>query len=135
MAHEKTTAYLDALPSIVESYNSRRHSSIGVSPNLAEKRENWPVVSYHLEKNFYMRNVKRKTPKFKRGDRVRIAENRSQWSRAYDPYFRLEIFEIDKISRKFAQPLYYVKDPVDNEPLIGAFYQNELIAAREDEEF
>ena len=135
MTHYKTKKYIDRLQDIVASYNNRRHRSIGMTPNQAEEEKNWPTVSYNLEKNFYMKNVKKKVPIFKKGMRVRIAvDERNSWSKSYDPYFQQEIFEIADVHRHFNIPVYSVKSIEDGQPLLGRFYAGELVRVEDDDE-
>ena len=134
MTQYKTKRYIDHLQDIVASYNNRRHRSIGMTPNQAEEEKNWPTVSYNLEKNFYMKNVKKKVPLFKKGMHVRIAvHDRNSWSKSYDPYFQQEIFEIAGVHTDFNIPTYSVKSIKDGEPLTGRFYASELIRVEDDE--
>ena len=86
---------MPALPKIVSTYNSRKHSSIGISPENAEKPENASIVSYNLEKNVYMKRLKRphkRRAKFYVGEKVRIQEDRTLFSRSWSPYFRLKVY-------------------------------------------
>ena len=114
----------------MQSYNSRRHRFIEMSPNAAERQENWPQVAANLEKHYYAPRALSKKAVYKEGDHVRIAESRNQFSRSYDPYFRAEIFVVDRVSDKFPIPVYFLKDPEDGRQLLAGFYATELIKVK-----
>ena len=98
-----------------------------MSPEEAELEENYVKVRRNQEKNKYNK-IKRKQPKYKIGDKVRISISKDIFGRGYHPYFKQETFLITDISRKLPIPTYELSSLEDKEetPLIGHFYGNEI---------
>jgi len=65
-----TSRYIDILQKLIEEYNTRYHSSIKMSPFQASDPENREQVLRNLYSD--IKSVKRRKPRFKAGDRVRI---------------------------------------------------------------
>ena len=118
----KTLRYVDMLSDLVYSYNHNRHSSIKTKPALVTiENENkiWHTL-YDVSTN----NVKRKKPKLKTGDQVRISKIKRKFEKGYLPNFLKEIFTVSQtIARN--PPVYKLKD-YDGEELKGTFYDKEL---------
>jgi len=74
-----TRRYIDVLDEFVEQYNNTKHSSIGMTPNEASKKENETKVWRNLYGDYHPPN--RKTPKFSIGDNVRITRKKKERSR------------------------------------------------------
>ena len=122
------TRYLDALPMLLRSYNSRKHRSLqNISPDLADLPSNEATIaSLHLKRNS---KIKRKKVKLCVGDKVRIkthAKAPSSARRAYLQQFHGEIFTVERISTRMPIPFYYIKSMNDGELIDGGFYANEL---------
>ena len=118
----KTLRYVDMLSDLVYSYNHNRHSSIKTKPALVTiENENkiWHTL-YDVSTN----NVKRKKPKLKTGDQVRISKIKRKFEKGYLPNFSKEIFTVSQtITRN--PPVYKLKG-YDGEELKGTFYDKEL---------
>ena len=82
MTSRETERLIGALPRLVETYNSREHGMMGMSPNEAEKEENANLIRERQEENYVGRA--RKTPKFKEGATVRISKLKGQFVRGVD---------------------------------------------------
>ena len=65
-------------------------------------------------------------PKFKVGGTVRISKYKNIFDKGYETNFTEEIFKIAKVSR--GDPNMYELVDVDDEPIIGKFYEEELSA-------
>lgn len=107
MEHRKNHKWKDKLSSLVSNYNGRYHSSIGTSPNLANKEENHEAVWQKLYSS-YLRESKKKG-KYSLGDRIRISINRKLFSKGYSKKFSSEIFTISKINNS-NPPTYEIQD-------------------------
>ena len=132
-AHTNSLRYLDILPKLLDTYNRRKHRVIGMTPAEAEKPSNAAALSYNLNKNLYMKRLLKRKPKFKIGTKVRIAETRNTFHRSWDPTFRLDVYEITSISRKFPIPTYKVKAIEDGIPLLATFYGSEFLKVPQDD--
>ena len=116
------TTYVDKLKNILVSYNSTKHSSIGMTPAQASKKANERKVYAKLyEKELWK---KRKGPKFKVGDQVRITVKKKNFEKGFTPKWTEEVFVIEKVI--FSKPVTYkLKDLMDDE-VDGTFYEQEL---------
>ena len=119
----KSQKWLKILPIVVDEYNNKIHTSIGVTPTQASKNPDI-IRTINTENNFENENNLNIKPKFKIGDRVRIFKYKSKFEKGYVGYWTNEIFIIDKINNT-SPPTYSLKD-LHGEEIIGRFYQNEL---------
>ena len=106
--------YIDKLDDIVKKYNITCHISIKMKP-------------VDVKGNTYIdfkKEVNDKNPKFKVGDHVRISKYKNIFTKGYIPNWSEEIFIIKKI--KNTVPWTYVINDLNDEEIIGAFYENEL---------
>jgi len=69
-----TRRYIDILDELVEQYYNTKHSSIGMTPKEASKKENETKVWRKLYGNYDPPS--RKAPKFSVGDKVRITRKK-----------------------------------------------------------
>ena len=102
--------YIDKLDDIVKEYNNKYHTSIKMKP---------ADVNYNTYIDF-KKETNDKNPKFKVGDHVRISQN---WSE--------DVFMIKKI--KDTVPWTYVINDLNDEEIIGTFYETELQGTRQNE--
>ncbi|MCP4345347.1 MAG: DDE-type integrase/transposase/recombinase [Desulfobacterales bacterium] len=114
--------YLEDLPKIVDAINHSYHRSIKCRPidvTLETERKVWETLygqSNHIKLTKF---------KFKVGDKVRIAQYKHTFKKGYLPNFTEEIFTItDAIPRQ--PPVYKIKD-WNSEPVVGIFYESELV--------
>ena len=124
MTSRETERFIDVLPRLVETYNSREHRMIGMSPNEAEKEENANLIREKQEENYARRT--RKTPRFKEGTTVRISKLKGQFDRGFDEQFHEEIFKIKKVFTRLPIPTYQLETFDGDEIIEGNFYGNEL---------
>lgn len=115
-----TRRYIDVLPELVDSYNSRFHSSIGMAPN---------DVNTDNQEDVWMRLYQDKQPRkansgIRVGDHVRISKLRSNFERGYTPNWSYEIFKVWKRLR--TTPVTYALKDLDDEEIEGGFYSEEL---------
>lgn len=125
--HNQTQRFINVLPQLVLSYNSRKHRIIGMSPTAAEKTVNQGQVRTNL-RAYYATAVKKgyKKKKFFIGDSVRILANRGTFGRGYDNTFTREIFKIVNINTTKPLPTYSISDYSGKEKIEGSFYDREL---------
>lgn len=116
--YRKSYKYYDVLKSVLKSYNSTKHSSIGLAPIDVT-----PELEPHIFQRLYGYRVEYKF-KFDINDQVRISKVRKVFQRGYLPNWTDEIFIVHK---RFATdpPTYVLKDLKD-ETLKGRFYEKEL---------
>ena len=113
--------YIDKLDDIVRKHNNTYHTSIKMKP--VDVKDNTYI-------NF-KKEVNDKDPKFKIGDHVRISKYKNIFAKVYMPNLSEEIFIISKI--KNAVPWTYVLNDLNDEEIIGTFYEKELQATNQQE--
>ena len=106
--------YVDVLDDIVNKYNNSVHKTIKMKPidvtddSFAECNE---------ESN-------KKNPKFNVGDHVRISKYKDVFAKGYTPNWSEEIFIIKEV--KDTVPWTYSISDINNEKILGSFYEKEL---------
>lgn len=122
MVSQNTLRYIDVLPDLLLSYNSKIHGSLKeFAPNEVNKSNEKKV--HDLQYGDYLAE-KRRNHKFEINDAVRIASYRKLFMKSYHKTFTDEIFYIaDKLFTN--PPTYRLRDSAD-EILIGSFYESQL---------
>lgn len=110
--------WLDFYLKMLNEYNNRVHSSLGMSPNDARKKKNHEKI---LEFNEELSETK--TPLLKVGDFVRIARIKNTFEKqGYN--WSTELFKIK--STLTTTPITYKLEDMNKEGIEGTFYENEL---------
>ena len=118
--------YIEALPSMVRSYNTSYHSSIGMAPRdvtYANQERVWHNL--HGDGRLNADRARTKTPRFRDGQHVRISKARGAFERGYTPNWSVEIFVIDETLDSERPVVYRIKD-LAGESVDGTFYEAEL---------
>jgi hypothetical protein len=143
MDAKETRRYIDALPDIVLTYNSRPHESltfidagknkIELTPLMAELEENRDMAVSALRAHYFSVIKSSYKIKFKPGDTVRIKINYGdRFARGYEEQFSREIFKVVSVHTRMPVPMYRLQSTDTDEIIEGGFYQNEMTAARGD---
>lgn len=126
LEHNQTYRFIDKLEALVETYNSRIHRVIKMSPNEAELDDNQNAVfNAHNERITKIVN-NRKKPKYTVGTKVLIKNLPSRFSRGYKRRFNTEQFEIIRVNSKLPIAMYTLKSLNDLQVVDGQFYSYEL---------
>jgi integrase-like protein len=121
--HQK---WLKLLPELLHKYNNKVHSSIKETPTNASKKPSL-IENINRDNNNYNEHyITKNKPKFKIGQRVRIYKWKTKFEKGYVGYWTEEVFRISEILH--TTPLSYKIRALDEEEIIGTFYQNELQA-------
>jgi len=120
---QQTFTYLSVLPKIVKAINHSYHRSIKMRPvdvGLGNQSRVWETL-YGEPK------TKTATPhfRFQPGDRVRISKAKHVFEKGYLPNFTQEVFVVAK--RLPHQPPVYELVDLNQEKIIGKFYENEMV--------
>lgn len=116
--------WIDILPSLVLSYNSTKHRSIGIAPiDVNKKNEHTIAVRLNPKKENII-----KGPKFKVGQFVRVSKLKHIFEKGYKANWSYEVFKVTKYSNTFPR-VYYLKDLKENS-IKGCFYEQELLATK-----
>ena len=106
--------YIDKLEDIVHEYNNTYHRTIKMKP--IDVKDN---IYINIDKE-----VNDNDPKFKVGDYVRISKYKNIFAKGYTLNWSEEVFVIKEI--KNTVPWTYVIHDLNDEEIIGAFYEKDL---------
>lgn len=113
--------WLDILPDLVATYNSSKHRTIGMKPNEVADAETLLLQPRDCQK--------RKAPKFRIGDKVRVSKNKHVFEKGYTPNWTTEIFTVSRVMESTVPVTYRLKDYRDK-PIAGGFYEEELLRVK-----
>ena len=130
MTENETDKYIDKLQDLIRSYNNRKHRIIGMTPAEAELPENHKKVSENLNK--YHLSVKKRKQKFVPGQLVRIAKQKTVFSRGFKPTTNFEVFRIARVKNNLPIPLYILEEYDSSSEILGGFYGFELTSVNSD---
>ena len=124
---KNTFRYVDVLDKLLHKYNSTKHNTIGMTPTEASKPENETKVFNRLNLETVRTKVK---PKFSVGDRVRITKYKTVFDKGYLPNWTEEVFLISEV--KSTIPVTYKIKDLQDEPVLGSFYERQLQKANQE---
>ena len=133
MTWRETDRFIDVLPALVQTYNTRKHRMIGMTPTEAENPENAGKIR-NIQEKWYLKKT-RKPPLFKKGQTVRISKLKGQFDKGYDEQFLEEIYKIKNVFTRLPIPTYQLQTLDEDEVVEGNFYQNELTPTEAPEVF
>ena len=119
----QSSKYVDVLQKLIDEYNAKTHSTIKMSPHDGSLLKNKnKVLKVFTEK------PSNEIPKFSIGDRVRIYRYKRTFEKGYKPNWTKEIFIVSKIKK--TNPLTYEIKDLNEEPILGSFYSQELLKTK-----
>lgn len=124
--HNNTYRYIDILQDLIHSYNHSVHRSIKMRPcdvNFNNIMTVWRNL--YEEKGNKEKTGKNSKPKFSVGDYVRITKYKHIFQKGYETNWSDEIFVITTIIERLPWRVYTLQD-LQNESIIGTFYEKEL---------
>lgn len=113
---KQSREWVGMLPELLKDYNNTVHRSTGKTPYEVY------VGGEKPEQKF--KTIKRKLPKFKKGDYVRISKVRGVFDKGYEAGWTEEVFKIVKVN-KTKPPTYDLED-LKGEEIKGKFYEEEM---------
>ena len=130
MEYHNSVRWVDFIKPAYTIYHSRKHSSIGMSPDEAEDEENHALIYDKLLRKYMKDDRKKyikdkKLPKFRKGDIVKIFKKKGIFTRGFNQSVTKEYFTIYHIDRRLSKDRYYLKDLM-GERIIGSFYSEYL---------
>lgn len=121
--HKGSNNWVDNIQEVVDGYNDRQHSSIGMTPNEATPEKEVNILTYQ--------NLKRKPVRvfpsrinFKVGTMVLIPKNRKIFRKGYVQQWNKEIFKVVQVIG--GKPVRYRIEDMSGEEVHGTFYREEL---------
>lgn len=118
MHEHETWKYLPKLQDFVKTINTRVNRVTKLAPAQVQKKHVPQLVALAFPKVI-------KKPKLKVGNTVRISKEDIAFRKGYKPQFTEELFTITGVN-KGSPPTYQIQD-LDEEPILGKFYESELI--------
>ena len=118
-----THKYIDILPDLINKYNHTKHRSIQMTPIEAEKKQNRARVFRHLYTN-KMKAMGEQKPKFKVGDKVRLAVKKDKFEKSYVINWSDRLYFIKQALA--TRPLTYIVEDDQGNQHKGTFYEQEL---------
>ena len=120
---KRSHSFWQSLPSLVTSYNTSHHSTIGMTPKQALNTDNIEQIWHRV----YGRDRNRtySPPVLALGDSVRISKTRRAFKKGYLPQWTEEIFTVSAVL-KHTTPVTYRLEDSDGQALEGSFYKQEL---------
>ena len=113
--------YIDKLDDIVDKYSNTYHITIKMKP--IDVKDNTCINT--------SKEINNKDHKFKVGDHVRISKYKNIFTKGYMPNWSEEVFVIKKV--KNTVPWTYVINDLNDEEIIGTFYEKELQKTNQEE--
>ena len=114
-------AYIDKLDNIEDEYNNTYHTTIKMKP--IDVKDNTYINSD--------KKINNKDPKVKVGDHVRISKYKNIFTKGYMPNWSEEVFVIKKVKNTVLWT--YVINDLNDEEIIGTFYEKELQKTNQEE--
>ena len=128
MEARNDTQWSKWIPELLHLYHNQEHRTIKMTPIEAEQPENQDILRETYEANWRRRDTKKKKPKFKVGDTVRIsASNLQQFRRGYHAPMSVEYFFVDKVLTNFHIPRYKLREHNKNKPMSENFWEDEMV--------
>ena len=121
-----TRKYINILDKMVNDYNNRTHSSIGMTPTDASNPENADDVRARL----YPPLEPTGKPKFEVGDLVRIGKKKKTFEKGYTARWTEEVFKVTAV--RYTTPITYKIAGLDGEEIEGTFYEPELQKSKQE---
>ena len=121
------------LQDIVKTYNSRIHTSTGMSPNDGELPQNHLKIR-QMHEDKYSKIKRTREIKLKAGDRVRFSKLKTRFTRSYLPQAQHEIMKVSAVFKHLPRVLYELES-LSGETIKGKFYQEELTKVANQDEY
>jgi hypothetical protein len=119
-AHTGKKQYYHILPKLADGYNATVHTTTGFAPNNVNETNQVQI----FEKLYGGARRTSEKPAFNVGDHVRISLAATIFSKSSEQSFSDEVFIIERI--KLSDPVVYFISDMDQEPIRGSFYKEEL---------
>lgn len=135
MSNEKNYKWVELLPSIQKAYNDTYNRSLKMTPNEAALPKNQSRVFYNtvtLKENLNRDKKLGKKEKFSVGDFVRIRLDNSMFSKTYTGAYSQVLYVITERKINSGLPVYYLKEFLSGEEILGLFYPEEMVHANID---
>ena len=113
--------WLDPIPTLVQTYNHRKHRTINARPVDVTSATRLPFIVYSSDVE---QRQRRRRAKIHVGDKVHVSKFKTIFEKGYTPNWFTEVFEITAVQR--THPVTYILRDSAGEPISGGFYEHEL---------
>ena len=131
MISKRTNRWIDLLPGALKLYHNARHSTIKMSPQEAERDENQKLLleihetRWKTGKDYAKKKLR---PKFKVGDKVRIAPSPlHKFRRGYLPPWSIAYYFVHKVLTNMKVPRYKLLEVGEKELMAESWFEDELV--------
>ncbi|KAL3109923.1 hypothetical protein niasHT_016539 [Heterodera trifolii] len=125
-----TYKWIDVVQDIVRAINHSPNSSIGMRPAEVNFKN---AEALRQKLHNAAKNVVRRQPRYRVGDRVRIEKYKHVFQKGYLPRFTNELFTVAEVHSECSPVVYRLRDD-HNEIISGWFYANDLCKSLEDKQ-
>jgi hypothetical protein len=141
MIAKRSNRWIDMIPHALKLYHNTEHSSIKMTPHQAEMSENQNNLReihanrWKTRKEYPQKKIR---PKYKVGDKVRIApSNLQKFRRGYHPPWSIAYYFIHKVLTNLKVPRYKLLEVGEEKPMSESWFEDELVRfdARDDQEW
>jgi hypothetical protein len=131
LAKKNTYDWMAELNLVVDGYNARKHSALGMSPASASLKANEEMLWKHQYGDVASSFETTKAPKFKIGDFVRIfRDKKGVFERGFDPNWSRQVYVVASVGLDypFVYGLRELPNNVDKGlDVDGVHYENDLL--------
>lgn len=129
LSYNNTFRYIDVLDDVVHAYNNTYHNTIKMTPSEVNDKNILEVYSNMKESQHIP--AKKKKPKLKVGDYIRITKTKGVFEKGFLPNFTQEVFKVKSIAKR--NPIVYYIEDLKGEEIEGTFYEMEVQKIKFDE--
>lgn len=126
MAKNNSYEWTKFIDHAMKIYLNRKHRTIKMTPLEGDKKKNETIIRQTYLERYFKAGLKKKQPKYKVGDSVRIWKERGTFHRGYMEDFTREHFKINKVLNNLPVPRYKLKE-FNGEDIVGSFFEDELV--------
>jgi hypothetical protein len=126
ITEKETKSFMHDLKDFENIYNNRYHRSIGFTPLEGEKDENRQAIIERYQRRWSkLEDGKRKLPRFKAGQTVRISNKVDFNHRSYDESHKMHAYKISKVLTHLPVTMYELTE-YNGDEMNGVWYEREL---------
>ena len=126
LTENSTQRYIDALPALLHTYNSRYHRTIKMSPNEGEKEHNHHKIRMAANEKLAKVLLAKKKPSLSVGDTVRLKVKKFSFTRGYHRRFSDNLYKIEAVETHMPVIMYTIRHIATKQLIRGGYYENEL---------
>jgi len=128
MEAKNDNEWIKLIDPMLKLYHNSRHRTIKMTPIEAEQPRNQALLRETYEAQWRRQDSRKKAPKFKVGDTVRIsASNLQKFRRGYHAPQSVQYFLVHEVLDNFYIPRYKLREHNKREPMAENFWEDEMV--------